>query len=58
VVEILSQAPVAISLDSQDGVPIITTVTFAPVAFLVVVFLSDGLGALLARANVRPESRA
>jgi hypothetical protein len=58
VVEILSQAPVAISLDSQDGVAIITTVTFAHVAFLVVVFLSDGLGALLARANARPESRA
>jgi hypothetical protein len=33
-------------------------VIFAHVTFLVVVFLSGGLGDLRARANVRPEPRA
>jgi hypothetical protein len=58
VVEILSQAPQALPLDSQDRVLIIITVIVAHVAFLVVVVLSDGLRDLPALANVRPESRA
>jgi len=58
VVEILSQAPQTLPLDSEDGVLIIVTVISAHVAFPLGVFLSDGLGDLLAFANVRRESRA
>jgi len=58
VVEILSQAPQTRPLDSQDRVRIIITVIVAHDAFPVGVFVSDGLGDLLARANARPESRA
>jgi hypothetical protein len=48
----------AIILDFQDGVLIIPTVIVAPVAFLSILLLPEGLGDLLARANAPPEPSA